>query len=267
MPGGPQRIVIVQASVLDGALALGLEPVGSTFWGGADGIQSYLQDQLPADFTVVGNDDEPDIEAIAALKPDLIIGNEAVEENLDMLQDIAPVAAYQSVDEDGRADWREDLGAIAEFTGTQDAADSVIQTFDDEVAEVDASITTSGESVMALRVRPDQVRHYLPESFVSGQVLQNLKNIELPGSAIASENGDWSVIPAEQLTVLVADHLIVFADSPEAVAALEQQTLWQQLPAVQNDNVCVVEDQVPWILSGPTAASLVAQDVRTCLGS
>lgn len=59
IPSNPQRIVIVQANFLDFALAIDLASVGSTFWGGAGGIQDYLQVDAPENMKVVGNDDEP----------------------------------------------------------------------------------------------------------------------------------------------------------------------------------------------------------------
>lgn len=268
IPTDPQRVVIVQASALDTALSLGIEPVGSTYWGGAGGVQDYLVDEVPADMAVVGNDDEPDFEAIAALEPDLIIGDEAISDNLAMFEAIAPVAAYNSLDSDGRSDWRHHLSAIAGFTSREDEASTVISDFDAMVAELDAEIATPGQAVIPLRVRADHVRHYLPASFVSAGVLQGLTQIELPGSQVESENGDWSVIPPERVSVLSdADVIIAFTESPEAYTTLTAQSLWRALPAVQSDNVCVTENQTAWILAGPSAAEIVANDVRSCLAA
>ncbi|MGB4777040.1 ABC transporter substrate-binding protein [Microbacterium sp.] len=267
VPVDPQRIVIVQSAALDAALALGIEPVGSTFWGGAGGVPEYLQDQVPADFTLVGNEDEPDFEAIAALEPDLIIATEAAEENLATFEDIAPVAAFAFADENGDSDWRGHVTQIADFTGREEQAEEVLADFDALIAELDAEVAVPGETVIPLRVRADHVRHYLPLSFVGADVLQSLSNIELPDSKVASENGEWAVIPAERLDVLDSDRIIAFIDSQEAYDTLQAQSLWQGLPAVQNGKVCVTENLVAWILGGPSAAKVVADDVRECLAA
>ncbi|RGE19776.1 iron-siderophore ABC transporter substrate-binding protein [Leucobacter sp. wl10] len=267
VPVDPQRIVIVRTNALDTALALGIEPVGTTYWGGGSGLPGYLAAEAPKDMALIGTDDEPDFEAIAALKPDLIIGDESIENNLETFESIAPVAAYDSLNAEGRSDWREHLAAIAGFTGREDKANTVIASFDEMVADLDADIANKGQTVIPLRVRADQVRHYLPESLVSAGVLQGLRSIKLPGPIVASENDEWSVIPAEQLSVLDADTIIAFIDSTEAYESLQQQSLWRALPAVQNDKVCVSENQAAWILAGPSAAKIVAQDVRECLAT
>ena len=101
----PQRIVIAQANFLD--LALDLEPVGTTYWGGAGGVQDYLLDSVPASMEVVGNDDEPNFETVAKLQPDLIIGDEEIETNLAKYEAIAPVSIIKSVDENGSNSWRD----------------------------------------------------------------------------------------------------------------------------------------------------------------
>lgn len=266
VPAAPQRVVVVQSRALDLTLALGVPTVGSTYWAQVGEVPPYLQDAVPTDFVLVGNDDEPDFEAIAALAPDLIIGDDGIEPNLAILQDIAPVAAYATEDAAGADDWRTQLAAVAEFTGTQDRAQQVLADFDTMVADLDAAVDVPGQSVAALRVRADQVRWYLPDSFAGAQVLSSMSSVTLPQPQVASENGEWSVIPAERLDTIATDRVIAFVDS-EAYAALDAQTLWQQTPAARADGVCLTDNLDAWILGGPSAAEVVASDVRACLAS
>lgn len=259
-----QRIVIAQANFLDLALALDLEPVGSTYWGGAGGIQDYLQDDIPESMEVVGNDDEPNFEAIANLEPDLIIGDEALEQNMNKFEAIARVVTIDSHDGQGANSWRDQLTALAEATGTEAKAAEVIREADESTEHLDAIITEPGQSTMLLRIRDDQVRQYLPNSFVGAEVPQRLKNITLADAAVPSENGEWAVIPPENLGLLDADRIIAFIDSPAALARAEENPLWNQLPAVQNGNLCTTENLTPWILTGPAAAEIVTSDLKAC---
>ncbi|BAU94769.1 iron(III) dicitrate ABC transporter permease [Corynebacterium suranareeae] len=263
----PQRIVIAQANFLDLALALDLEPVGSTYWGGAGGIQEYLQDSVPSTMEVVGNDDEPNFEAIAKLQPDLIIGDEELEPNLEKFEAIAPVATINSRDDNGSNSWRDQLNALAELTGTQEKAASVIAAADESVAALDSKITSSGQSTMLLRIREEQVRQYLPDSFVGAGVPQRLQNINLVESAVPSENGQWSVIPPENIGLLDADRIIAFIDSPQALQNAQANPLWSQLPAVKNGQLCTSENLTPWILTGPAAAEIVTSDLEACFAA
>lgn len=151
IPSNPQRIVIVQANFLDFALAIDLAPVGSTYWGSADGIQDYLQEDAPENMEVVGNDDEPNFEAIA------------------------PVAAIASRDAEGSNSWRDQLTALAEITGREDKAAEVIKEADESIEQLDANIEEPVQRTMLLRIRDDQVRQYLPDSFVGAGVPQRLQ--------------------------------------------------------------------------------------------
>ncbi|WP_313546176.1 iron-siderophore ABC transporter substrate-binding protein [Corynebacterium sp.] len=267
IPSNPQRIVIVQANFLDLALAIDLAPVGSTYWGGAGGIQDYLQEDAPENMEVVGNDDEPNFEAIANLNPDLIIGDEAVEENLEKFEAIAPVAAIESRNAEGSNSWRDQLTALAEITGREDRAAEVIKEADESIEQLDANIDEPGQRTMLLRIRDDQVRQYLPDSFAGAGVPQRLQNIELVESAVPSENGEWSVIPPENIGLLDADRIIAFVDSPAALEAAENNPLWNTLPAVENDQLCISENLTPWILTGPSAASIVTSDLEECFSA
>lgn len=260
----PQRIMIAQANFLDLALALDLEPVGTTYWGGAGGVQDYLLDSVPASMEVVGNDDEPNFEAIAKLQPDLIIGDEELEPNLEKFEAIAPVATINSRDDNGSNSWRDQLNALAELTGTQEKAASVIAAADESVAALDGKITSPGQKTMLLRIREEQVRQYLPDSFVGAGVPQRLQNITLVESAVPSENGQWSVIPPENIGLLDADRIIAFIDSPQALENAQANPLWNELPAVKNGQLCTSENLTPWILTGPAAADIVTSGLEAC---
>ncbi|PWJ54350.1 iron complex transport system substrate-binding protein [Quadrisphaera granulorum] len=265
VPQDPQRVVVVQSRALDLTTALDVPTVGATYWSKAVEVPAYLADKVPADFALVGNDDQPDFEAITALKPDLIIGDQTVEKNLATLKDIAPVAAYSTENAEGQFDWRTQLDQVAEFTGHQEEAKKVEADFAATVAELDAGVKTPGQSVIPLRVRADHVRWHLPGTFIGAHVLDSMKNITLPEPTVPSENGRFSIIPAERLDTLSADRIFAILDSDEAYTTLQSQSLWQGLPAVKNGGVCVTKNLDAWILGGPAASKVVAGDVRACL--
>lgn len=67
VPDDPERVVVLDSSFLDAALALDVEPVGATEAETGAGMPAYLADEVP-DIEVVGLTDEPNLEAVAALR-------------------------------------------------------------------------------------------------------------------------------------------------------------------------------------------------------
>ena len=70
----PSRIVVLDSGELDDVLALGITPVGMATTAGQSGVPSYLADKAQG-IKTVGGISELNLEAIAALKPDLILGS------------------------------------------------------------------------------------------------------------------------------------------------------------------------------------------------
>ena len=105
VPAEPERVVVLDLGELDSAVALGMTPVGAVRAPVNDGLLSYLEDEL-TDVELVGEIGEPDLEKIAALEPDLILGSELrVAEFYDELSALAPTVFTETV---GVA-WKENL--------------------------------------------------------------------------------------------------------------------------------------------------------------
>ncbi|MGC4105351.1 MAG: iron-siderophore ABC transporter substrate-binding protein [Thermomicrobiales bacterium] len=88
--GTPQRVVALEYELCENLSILGVMPVGVAE---RDSVPQWVQiPTYPSDVVDVGARDELDIEAIAALKPDLILAaSPRQDEVLDKLEAIAPV--------------------------------------------------------------------------------------------------------------------------------------------------------------------------------
>ena len=105
----PERIVVIDSPHLDALVALGITPVGATESGAGVGFPAYLADRL-RDTESVGATSEPDLEAIANLAPDLIIGAQVRHEALyDKLSAIAPTVFSIN----SGTDWKEQANITA----------------------------------------------------------------------------------------------------------------------------------------------------------
>lgn len=86
----PGRVVVLGTGELDDVLSLGITPVGIPTTDGKNSIPSYLADKVK-DVATVGTIQSLNLEAIAALKPDLILGSQLRADKLyPQLSAIAP---------------------------------------------------------------------------------------------------------------------------------------------------------------------------------
>ncbi|WP_162893368.1 iron-siderophore ABC transporter substrate-binding protein [Microbacterium halotolerans] len=271
IPADPQRVVLMNSAGLGMMLSLGITPVGAALWGGISEVPDYVSTHLPDDFTVAGTSTEPNLEAIAALEPDLIVGvDNIVSENLGVLEDIAPTVAYHRVDDQGRGlGWTEHITELGELLDLQDEAEQSVAAFEDRVAGIDARLPESGQTVAMLRARPDELRFYDTSSTLSSSVIQRLQQAPLIdptfGEGAEDDEVPWSVISAESLTEISSDWIYIVPDSEADLEALRSQPLWEQVPAVQEGQVCVAEEFAAWFQGGPLAAEIVADEVEACL--
>lgn len=110
VPAAPKRVVILTNEGTEALLALGIKPVGA--------VKSFTgnpwYDHIKADMdgvTVVGDEHQPNMEAIISLKPDLIIGNKMRQEKVyAQLSAIAPTVFSETL----RGEWKNNFSLYAE---------------------------------------------------------------------------------------------------------------------------------------------------------
>lgn len=95
----PQRIVSLQWNLLENLVGLGLTPVGAA---DIDPWATWVKDPpLPAGIVSVGTRAEPNLERIAALRPDLILIGQTQRDLVPVLSKMAPVLLYENYRADG----------------------------------------------------------------------------------------------------------------------------------------------------------------------
>jgi iron complex transport system substrate-binding protein len=258
IPVEPERIVVLDTGELDSALSLGVTPVGGVTTDVSAGFLGYLAEGA-ADVAVVGTISEPNLEAIAALEPDLILSNKVRHEDLyDELSQIAPTVFAERVG----AVWKENLALAAEALGREQQATEALEEYEQAAADLGESLgDAAGTTVSAVRFVDGAIRVYTPASFI-GTVLADvgLSQLELPTSEVPT----FAELSAEELTRADAD-IVLFSsygsseDSGET--AVLAGPLWPRLGAVQEGGALAVEDDVFFTGIGLTAASLIVDDL------
>lgn len=260
IPVAPQRVVVLDTGELDNTLALGVKPVGAPVTE-ALGYQEYLADQLDG-IGDTGGISEPNLEAILALQPDLILGSKQRYEAIyEQLAQIAPTVLTESL----RVPWQETFAVHADALGKQAEAEALLAAYDAHVAEVQSALgdQLGTTTVSVIRFRPGQVRLYLKSSFI-GYILQDV-GIARPASqdvdAFSSE------ITLEQIADVDADYIFItgYATDDSDMETFLESPMWLLLSGVEAGHALDVNDDT-WISGlGVQAANYVLDDLVTYL--
>jgi ABC-type Fe3+-hydroxamate transport system substrate-binding protein len=139
----PKRVVALEWDALENLVSLGVKPVGA-----ADlrGYRTYVAVGLPGGITDVGTRQEPSIERIARLRPDLIIvPSNRAGRNLRTLRKIARVVVTNPYpgDTGNRAQFNamvRDYRAIGTAVGRRSKAESVLRAMTGRLATLRRSL-------------------------------------------------------------------------------------------------------------------------------
>ena len=253
VPDDPQRVVTLEPLELDTAVAVGIVPVGAAVASNVTGAPEYLD----ADgVEPVGTVPEPDLEAIAALKPDLILGTEARHSELyDQLAAIAPTVFIAT-----QADpWRDNALLIGEALGREDEVADLLSAVDERCEALADEYGVDGETAQLIRPRDETTLSlYGPVSF-SGSLL------ECVGFTIPEQ--DWADglqadISPENILSAEADHVFL------TVADVEDESA---IPAAITQNAdafpsVTLVDTSYWVSGvGPKGAQAVLDDIESFL--
>lgn len=265
VPLHPQRIVALGNPALDAVLALGMKPVAVATWGGVnslDGVQHLFLNAGTEGIEYLGQDTQPNLEKLLSLKPDLILGSDSSQEQIyDRLSQIAPTVLTKWSGEWTPNSWKEDFKLYAEALGESDAAEQVLQNYNQRTVEFKEKMgdRLSRTQVSVLHFEPGQVRIYMKASYIGGV----LQDCGLPRPT-AQDKDEWSeLISLERLSDANGDVIFVTQIDPEETAYQQftENPLWQQLKAVQSNQVHLVNYRY-WIGgAGPISTNLVLDDL------
>ncbi|MFG3339348.1 ABC transporter substrate-binding protein [Glycomyces sp. NPDC048151] len=265
IPADPQRVVVLDTDKIDTALSLGVTPIGAARASETE-LPGYLGDL--SGVTVVGTTAEPDLEAIEALEPDLILGSKFRQEAFyDELNAIAPTVFTELVG----LTWKENFLLDGDALGKGEEAKQLLADYETRAADFGASLGDAvATEVSIVRFMPDQIRVYGPDSF-SGIVVGDtgLARPELQLLADA-EDKRFGEVSAEELDSVGGDVVFYCAYGADGETMLAEYTggeLWQSIPAVQEGKAHNVDDEVWMTGIGVTAAGMILDDLEQYLAA
>jgi iron complex transport system substrate-binding protein len=268
VPDDPQRIVVLSGDQLDALCALGLQSriVGAALPDGSPDQPSYLGTvvhKLPG----VGTRSNPDLGAIKAAKPDLILGSQALTPKL--YSGLAAIAPTVFTGAPGAA-WQNNLRGVAEATARAEAANDVIDHFTTKAHDDGAAHDAAHFQASVVQFTENAVRIYGADNF-PGSVLTTVgvdrpaaqRFTDKPYIEVASTDNDLS--GSANFSAADADVVYVSFDSAEAkdrAPTIFDSDAWRRLSAARDNRVFVVNNEIWQTGEGVVAARGVIDDLR-----
>ncbi|PFV72703.1 iron siderophore-binding protein [Bacillus sp. AFS059628] len=258
----PKRVVVLTNEGTEAILSMGVKPVGAVKSWLGDPWYDHIKSDMK-DVKVVGVEHEVNLEKIASLKPDLIIGNKVRQEKVyDKLNAIAPTVFSDTLG----GDWKENFKLYAKALNREEEGNKVLSKFDAHLEGVKQKLGDKvNQEVSVVRFMAGTSRIYYTDSF-SGVIFDQLgfKRVKQQKELFTANSkfGNLAIdVGKEMIPKMDGDVLFYFTYAPEndpkALDKAKEMTsdpLWKNLNAVKNGNAHEVSDAV-WNTAGGVIAA------------
>jgi iron complex transport system substrate-binding protein len=262
--GSPQKVVILTNEGTEALLELGVKPIGAVqSWTGKPWYKHIEKDMEGVEN--LGTESQVNIEAIAALSPDLIIGNKMRHEKIyDQLSQIAPTVFSDTL----RGAWKTNFEFYAKVLNKEEEGKKIIEDFD---AKAKAVAELAGDKlnnkVSLVRFMPGKTRIYLGDTF-SGMILKQI-GFARPENQTSDEF--TLEINEERLKEADGDVIFYFTYETGDGQGNEREKQWLENPlfktleASKNNKVYKVDDAIWNTAGGVRAANLMLEDLEAII--
>jgi iron complex transport system substrate-binding protein len=259
--GTPERVVVLDTGELDSAVALGVEPVGAVEPIAAAGFPAYLADAVKG-VEIVGTIEQPNIEAVAALEPDLILSSKLRHEAIyDQLSRIAPTVFTEEVG----VTWKENFALHGRALGKAQEARRLQAEYRTEAGELSDELADkrARPAVSVVRSVGDEVRIYEKANFL-GTILED---VGLPRPPPQDDDEFTTTATDERIPALDGDVMFLsrFGNDHRLLSRLQDNRLWSRLRVVRAKRIYEVPDNLWFLGIGNLAARRILDDLRTIL--
>lgn len=267
IPENPQRIISLYTTPLANLLALGIKPIAITpATGTEEEFPPYLADKVKGMELINEISYEPNLEKIAQLKPDLILGWTFHEKIYSLLSRIAPTLLFpQDIIKSPDVDWQKYTTYLATAFDKQEKAQQILGEYNRRITELKNALSDryANETISIAHVSDEYgTEVYTVNSFL-GSILSDLGLQRPQSQAVSNPGGTIKAISEEKLELIDGDLLfvLVFGDRDlQMLDDLLNKPLWRKLKAVQNGQVYPV-DGFTWGVANPLTANAVIDDL------
>ncbi|MFD7657912.1 ABC transporter substrate-binding protein [Actinosynnema sp. NPDC059797] len=261
-----QKVVALEWAEAEMVASLGVMPVGVA---DVAGYQAWDK-ATPLDGSVkdVGTRNEPSVDSIVALDPDVVIMAQGRDTTLaERLEQYVPVVVTKASDASRNFDrLREDLNLVAQAVGKTTEADTLLDEMDQALADGKKAVADKGAAgtpfVMAdgwLEGSTVTIRPFGKGSLVS----DTAEALGLVNAWTGEVDPQWGLgsTDVEGMTAITDPKTVLFYSASEDdvfTTGLAQNPVWQRLPFVTSGKVVKLEAGT-WTFGGPKSVVRVAE--------
>lgn len=267
------KVVSLEWSYTEELLGLGVTPVGSADTASYKTWVSAPGSALPPNVADVGKRQEPSLEKIKALQPDLIVADQdRIKTNYDQLAAIAPVVSFNPTAQPALKNMKKNFTELAEAVGKQDKATEVLGKLDAKATEVKGRLERGGKAGSEYTVAQGtttngspSIRMFTDQSLIAQVINQTgLKN------TWQGHGDEWGMttVGVEGLTQIppTSSFLYVAAVSNNPfTGALAGNPVWQGLEFVKQGRAKPM-DPGTWVFGGPLTAIQILDETAKAHG-
>jgi iron complex transport system substrate-binding protein len=281
VPADPQRVVALSEPTLDGILALGVTPVGTITGRGQSTVPHYLAD-LAGDIPILGGVAQPDYEAIADVRPDLIlVDGTSINNNPEAMEVLGQIAPTVSTGLAG-GDWRSNLDLVADALNRVEEGAEVQADYDAQVAAATERLGAYAEDTFSVVRWQGGSAALVLEELPAGTALNDL-GLARPAAQDRRGRGHSEPVALENLDDIDADYMFFgtlggssvgnndaggssdVGAAEQALATAVQVPGFASLEAYRDDHIIPVDGSLWTSTGGPLLMSRLVDSVLEAL--
>lgn len=267
VPVEPKRIVALDPGyILDPLLSLGIKPIGTTvdYWRGKTHWGGLSPEKVKG-IEIVGQPNQPSLEKLLMVKPDLILGLTDSEQSYSQLSAIAPTVLIDS-SKMLRHSFKRHLNVIAQVVGQEAKAEEVLDRYQQRIETLKAQLKgrLEGKEVSVIWQSNGNFWAPIPNAGYF-QILQDIgisiNPIFLEENANLTSGVPFSI---EVISRYDADILFICNSDHQPEAFFLKNPLISSLRAAQEQRLYIVDSRA-WGAYGPSAINKLIDELSKYL--
>jgi iron complex transport system substrate-binding protein len=249
VPKNPENVAVLDFGHLDTLIALGKqEAVAGT---ATENMPAYLADKADQ-FENVGTLKEPNMEALAAMAPELIIISNRLADFAEQLEEIAPVVVLS-------VDYTDYWGSVQKNTTTlgtifdeEEAAEDAITTLGEEIEAVKTTTAGINEKTLTLLLNDGSMSAFSTGSrfgFIYDTLGFTPVDAAIEDSTHGQSIGYEGLLEINPQILFVVDRTAAVGTASDENAALLENEFVYQTDAYMNNKIINLSSDL-WYLSG-----------------
>ena len=229
----PERVVAVSKSIADLWLLSGGSLVGTT-------EDARELEGISDDITVIGSLTRPEIEAVLALDPDLVLLSEDIPAQKELKVELEDAGlTVMSIDINSFEDYMSCMNELTDLTGRKDLYDKNAVKIAERIDEIKKLGVSKQKSFLAMRVSATKNKA-LKDDYFACEIFRDF------GLVNVAQGGSLDELNLEAIVAADPDYIFIIPQGRESEAMetyrtqFEENPVWSELKAVRENRLYVM---------------------------